>query len=1236
MDQAELTRLRRGTYVALLVLGAFSQVAQALLGRELLVVFHGNEISLGAFYGAWLFWIAVGAFSVAWLRARGRIAEPLSLFRLFLLLMPVLLAAEVEGARNLRVIMDVPSVELVPLGRLLLATVAITLPVSLAVGFAFPLGCEVLARARVSRGAEAADMARDVSDVSHLYVLEAGGALGGGMLFTFLFVEWFGAWRTVGAAAVLLAIGVALLAGRSRRVLALAALAGVAGVAVCATPLGGWLNRRSEVSRFASMHPGLKLLDTVETRYGHVEVARFGQQISVAHDGRISDNFPDRIAVALDAAYFYSQADRPKRVLLFGGLASGLAAELLRYPIDHLEVVEQDRRAFDLIRPYLEPATRAALDDQRLELHFEDGRRFVNRAGEAKDYDLVLVLTPDPASAYLNRYFTRDFYQRVHALMSPGGVICTRVRSAANYMGSDVASYSGSIYRTLRDVFPHLVVVPGDVHIFCAAGQPGRVSSDPELLAGRYLNAKVRGRTIPASAFASLLPADRVAFVREKLEAEDAEPNTDLQPVTYYLNMILWGKYTSSELVEVLDALRRMGLWTWFVPLVIFVFLFVARMAMSTRERAHRRRTSASVAIALLGFVAMAAQMQLLLSYQAHVGFVFGRIALLNGVFMTGLALGAGLIGARLARISRPGLALGGVLALVSGACALLPAALASLSNVGASAQEPLYLVLVCGAGVLTGAGFPLGVELAHGDRRDVVRTSGGIEAADHLGGAAGGILAGAVLVPLLGVRGTSHMLAAAALVALAPVLFAELAPDPSRRAKPSLLTARGYASFPFTRLSFLLAFSVLSVFAVSTLARRAAEGPIVRFDDATLANVSGSEVFSYEGSPMPHYLGTSAATDERTVSLASMPVASDIKGYAGPLNLLVAVDDQGVLRGVRYVASNESPAYIEGIETWLTGLAGRDLSKEPLSLGDVDAISGATITSKAALETVNRAAAKGAHQALGVDFSWAHERQGKSLFDAIWHPRVVLGLLLLIAFFPVFYRGGDRSRLVYQLASIAILGFAFNSLFTEVDLVNLSLGRFPSFDSNAFWYFLLGFVVLTSLSLGQVYCGYVCPFGALQEVLSRVGRWFRLRTYAHSWAEMRMRYAKFVLASVALIAVWTSGDMVWVAFNPMQHVFDFRASGWLGWLLIASLVGALFYFRFWCRYLCPMGAVLAIGNKLALFRGGAPERRVGRCDLGARHRFDLDCLQCNRCVSGSETGVRSRGSTSSARRDPL
>jgi len=81
-----------------------------------------------------------------------------------------------------------------------------------------------------------------------------------------------------------------------------------------------------------------------------------------------------------------------------------------------------------------------------------------------------------------------------------------------------------------------------------------------------------------------------------------------------------------------------------------------------------------------------------------------------------------------------------------------------------------------------------------------------------------------------------------------------------------------------------------------------------------------------------------------------------------------------------------------------------------------------------------------------------------------------------------------------------------------------------------------------------------------------------------------------------------------------------------MGGLLGLTLVGSLFYFRFWCRYFCPAGAFLALGNKLALLQRLAPKRRFEHCDLGVREEYDIDCIRCNRCLTGQDTGVRRRG----------
>ncbi len=1221
-----MTRLstRFEIQLTLLVLGAYSQIAQALLIRENLVVFYGNEVSLGAFFGSWLFWIAIGSTGVMLLRRQPWTQKPLPVVRGLILLLPLLLALQLIITRAVRNFLDISSTEIVPLGELFFATLIINLPTSLSLGIAFPLACKVLREVAQENSKQETAKVKTVTAVSRLYIIEATGALLGGILFTFVLIEWLGMWRSIGVVTLLLALTAFALNGVGARFKSLASTVALMGLLLAASPLSSYLHEYSETLRFATLQPGLELLDTVETRYGHVALARLGSQHSVVTDGRITESFPAPRWAEQQAAYYYSQSNGARRILLFGGITGGLAAELLRYPIEKIDVIEEDKRAYERIQPYFTEATRRALEDERLILHYLDGRQFVNRLQGNENYDLVLVLTADPSSAHSNRYFTREFYERMHRAMSPHGVICTQVSSASNYLGREVKSYSGSIFRTLSGVFPYIAIAPGDRHVYCASSAAGQVSESAGVLEQRYLATPLDEHRFPSLSFYSLLPRDRVSFVRQQLAQEEGELNTDTQPVTYYLNMVLWGKFSASDFGDWLATLRQMGPWPYLVPLIVFTALMLLRSALEGFERPRLNRHSATLALVIIGMIAMAMQLTLLFSYQAHVGFMFGRIALLNAVFMTGLAIGAGAVGQHLARMPRPALALVALLALIASTLSVLPWFLASLSTLDITWQEPLYLLLCSLAGLLTGTGFPLGVHQAHEDTGEVLRTSGITEAADHFGGAFGGLLTGALLVPILGVKGTCHLLALFAVIALIPVIYAQYA--------PTLIPAvykRNWHAFPWTMLSWGLSYTVITVFTLVMLSKGTQPTPRVHFDEGTLAQVSGSSSFVLEELPFPHYLGSQSNQEETettridTVSLSTMTVTSEVRGYAGPINLLVSIDKDGVIQGLRYVASNETPSYITDIELWLTGLIGYDLSASHLNLDSVDALAGATVTSRAVLRSINKAAQAGGELVFKKRFARSEE---DSVQRIKWHsPRFLITLTLLIAFFPVYLSGREDLRLAYQATVLVVFGIWFNTLVTEIDLVNLTLGHFPTLTMNPQRWLLLGFVLVTAALFGQVYCGYVCPFGALQEFVSRMGRFLYLRSYPQRDLETRIRYVKFVLLASMLLAVWISEDTQWASFNPMQHFFGGQFAGWIGMLTLISLAGALFYYRFWCRYFCPFGAFLALSNKLALLKRFSPQRKFEHCDLGVRDEYDVDCIHCHRCISGKDYGLRMR-----------
>jgi polyferredoxin len=271
-------------------------------------------------------------------------------------------------------------------------------------------------------------------------------------------------------------------------------------------------------------------------------------------------------------------------------------------------------------------------------------------------------------------------------------------------------------------------------------------------------------------------------------------------------------------------------------------------------------------------------------------------------------------------------------------------------------------------------------------------------------------------------------------------------------------------------------------------------------------------------------------------------------------------------------------------------------------------------------VESINRTVALAGRQAFGRTFA-AKPATGTAA-DALWTPRFLATLALLLVSIPIYLSGNEKARLGLLATSLAVLGFWLNSLVTEVDLVNLALGHLASLADNPQRWLLLGFVALTGLAFGQLWCGYLCPFGAAQEFLSRLGRRLGLRRYVHRPLERGLRFLKFVLLGCMLAAVLLYQQPFWASFNPMQHAFGGHLAGWMLLLVIVPLAGSLFYVRFWCRYFCPFGAFLALSNKIALLQRFAPQRRFEHCDLGVRDEFDVDCIRCNRCLTGRDTHV--------------
>jgi NosR/NirI family nitrous oxide reductase transcriptional regulator len=258
--------------------------------------------------------------------------------------------------------------------------------------------------------------------------------------------------------------------------------------------------------------------------------------------------------------------------------------------------------------------------------------------------------------------------------------------------------------------------------------------------------------------------------------------------------------------------------------------------------------------------------------------------------------------------------------------------------------------------------------------------------------------------------------------------------------------------------------------------------------------------------------------------------------------------------------------------------------------------------------------------------------------------------LLAAVTAVMLFQHRLTRRRRLYAVTRIGLLAAtlvwlgwvagAQLTVLTVLGYLRLVPGLIPGIDGGG-WRALLfnplivilsAYVALTLVLWGRgVFCGWLCPFGALQELLNKAARQLRVPqvTVAES-LQRRLWVVKYVAAlGIVALAAWSMATA-----SVAAEIEPFKTAITLGfqrsWPYVAYagvlLAAGLFIERFFCRYLCPLGALLAIGGRLHRLDWLRRRPECGNpcqicrhsCPVGAVRRsgaIDMDeCLQCLDC----------------------
>ncbi len=190
------------------------------------------------------------------------------------------------------------------------------------------------------------------------------------------------------------------------------------------------------------------------------------------------------------------------------------------------------------------------------------------------------------------------------------------------------------------------------------------------------------------------------------------------------------------------------------------------------------------------------------------------------------------------------------------------------------------------------------------------------------------------------------------------------------------------------------------------------------------------------------------------------------------------------------------------------------------------------------------------------------------------------------------------------------------------------------------FPFYVLGLLLLFALCLGRVICGWLCPFGLIQDLLYKIPS-SKLHKNAATQKLCRLKYFIAVIFVVLLpVCFWWADGVGAPAFCkyicpagtleaglPLLALNSYLHSGigflfaWKFLLLLAVLAACIFIYRPFCRFLCPLGAWYGLFNKLSAFGIAVDAARctgcnacIKICKMDCKKVGDSECINCGEC----------------------
>ncbi|SHM17950.1 FMN-binding protein [Ruminococcus flavefaciens] len=229
--------------------------------------------------------------------------------------------------------------------------------------------------------------------------------------------------------------------------------------------------------------------------------------------------------------------------------------------------------------------------------------------------------------------------------------------------------------------------------------------------------------------------------------------------------------------------------------------------------------------------------------------------------------------------------------------------------------------------------------------------------------------------------------------------------------------------------------------------------------------------------------------------------------------------------------------------------------------------------------------------------------------------------------------------RAVIQLIAFVTVPALFITIFSSIGglITSIAGGSFV-FSDNIGRIILISGVFLITLVWGRFFCGFICSFGAMQDLLNSIGKLIPFKIKVPEKADKWLKLLKYAVLAFVAVGVWgfsVTDDTVWSPWAVFGIYSYF--SGWSslkyfltlgGVLLLLIIIGSLFIERFFCRYLCPLGALFSLVSRFRIYSLNRKPEKCGNCKLCTEkcsmgiplYKYDEvrsgECINCMKCTS--------------------